>query len=504
MIKKKTSNFDTFILVLSTLGILIVINFFANNIFFRLDLTENKDYSISEVSINTAANLDDIVNIKVYFSENLPSQYISLKQDVQDILNDYANYSKNKIIVKIINPDVKEETRKELYLLGIPELQFNILEKDKYEVTSGFLGIAIQYGNNTEVIPVIENTLNLEYNLTLAIKKVTSKKLPTIGIYNEISDYSRIINEKLGEYYQVIDVNLIDEEDTKDKLTRIDTLISIRNTTNMPDESLMAIDEFIMNGGALLALSEGVNITDNLSGSSNLNNFHKLIEEYGIRINNNLVLDNQSGFTSFSQGFVSFMLNYPLWPKINKDGFDQDHAAVSKLESLVLPWVSSLELTNTNTNNEVTVSALLKTTKNSWTQNEHFDLNPRSPAISTPTEEVKQHTLGYSITGPIRSAYEDKIALNGKLLVIGDSDFLSDKYLRQNPENILFFQNIVDYLSIDEDLINIRSKGVTSRPIKDISDKTKATIRYVNIFGITFAVICFGMLRYYFRRKRHF
>jgi len=197
------------------------------------------------------------------------------------------------------------------------------------------------------------------------------------------------------------------------------------------------------------------------------------------------------------------MLNYPLWPKITKDGFNQDHTAVAKLESLVLPWASSLNIIEQNIDSETIISPLLKTTKNAWLQEENFDLNPRSSSLSIPSNKPNQYILAYSLSGKIKSAYSDNTTSKAKIIVIGDADFISDKYLRQNPENLLFFQNIVDYLSIDEDLIKIRSKGVTSRPIKEINDNKRHFIRYVNIFGTTFAVICFGMLRYYSRRKKY-
>jgi hypothetical protein len=55
---------------------------------------------------------------------------------------------------------------------------------------------------------------------------------------------------------------------------------------------------------------------------------------------------------------------------------------------------------------------------------------------------------------------------------------------------------------LGDDLIAIRSKGVTERPLKEITEPAKATIRYANIFGLTAAVILFGMARYFLRRRK--
>ena len=79
-IKKFTKTTNSSLLIIIVIGILAVINFFSYQIFYRFDLTQGKDYSISKASKNTVASLDDIVNIKIYFSDNLPAQYINLKQ----------------------------------------------------------------------------------------------------------------------------------------------------------------------------------------------------------------------------------------------------------------------------------------------------------------------------------------------------------------------------------------------------------------------------------------
>ena len=92
-------------LIIIVIGILAVVNFFSYNIFYRLDLTQNKDYSISKASKKTVADLKDIVNIKAYFSANLPTQYINLRQEVGDILEEYANYSGGKVKVEFIDPE---------------------------------------------------------------------------------------------------------------------------------------------------------------------------------------------------------------------------------------------------------------------------------------------------------------------------------------------------------------------------------------------------------------
>lgn len=502
--KKSINKANLGISVIIIIGILAVVNFFSYQIFYRWDLTQNKDYSISDVSKRTVKNLDDIVNIRVYFSKNLPSQYISLPQEVGDILDEYVAYSDHKIKVEFIDPIKDEDAAMKLMMIGIPELQFNVFERDKMQLVRGYLGMAIQYGDKTEVIPVVENTQNLEYQVTLSIKKVTSEEMATIGFVtsNATADLENEMSaayKALQELYQVRQVDLLTAEEVP---ADINTLIIAGPKEQFSEDQLKAVDAFLMRGGSLLVLVDGVKVEEGLIASSNNVGLDVLLENYGIKLNHDLVLDVSNSIASFTQGFFTFSANYPFWPKIVKNGFDQENAAVANLESLVLPWSSSLKVLADKITETNQVSYLARTTNSAWNQVENFNLNPQQNfALSGGSN---QYTLAAAIFGKFNSAFGANSVDTGRLIVVGDSDFVKDGFARNNHNNLIFFQNLVDSLSLDEDLINIRSKGVTDRPIKELSDKEKTAIRYLNIFGLTAVVVAFGMLRYYMRRKSRF
>ncbi len=502
--KKIKQKADLGITAIIIIGIIAVINFFSYQIFYHWDLTQNKDYSISKASKQIAGKLDDMVNIKVYFSKNLPSQYISLRQEAGDILDEYAAYSNGKIRVEFIDPGDNEEIKSELYMLGIPELQFNVLEKDKYQVVKGYLGIAAQYGDKTEAIPVVESTDNFEYQATLAIKKVTSGKMAAVGFItgngaagpdSEIS----AAYQKSQELYQHRQIDLAKEKEIPDD---IDTLIIAGPKEKFSDEQLKAIDAFLMKGRSILILADGVKVEEGLIASVNDTGLNDLLEKYGIKINSDLALDVSSGIVSFTQGYITFSVNYPFWPKVSRQGFDQENAAVAKLESLVLPWASTMEVATDKIDKINRISYLARTTDKAWRQKDNFNLNPQQNFSPSGGQGI--FNLAVAISGKFASAYNNGETDNGRLIVVGDSDFIKDGFLRGAPDNLIFFQNIVDSLSLDEDLINIRSKGISDRPLGELSDGAKAAIRYLNIFGLTIIAVIFGMARYYIRRRSRF
>ena len=490
--------------ILIVIGIVIVINFLSYQIFFRLDLTQNKDYSISEASKRIAREIDDVVNVKVYFSSNrkLPSQLITLRQEVADILDEYHSYSFGQIRTQFIDPDTFENPERELAMMGIPAVQFNVIEKDKQQLVKGFLGIVVQYGDSKEVLQVVQDTSNLEYELTMAIKKVTTDEMPVLGIVSSHgslstdSDMSYVYKE-LQKIYSIRSIDLSTEEAKIPD--NIHTLIIAGPKEQFNEEQIKKIDQFLVKGGSLLVMLDGVAVADGLIASANETDLDQMLARYGVTINKDLVLDVSSGMASFSAGFFSFSSNYPLWPKIIPENFDQENASVAKLESLLLPWSSSISVDEGKVDAESKISYLVKSTQRAWTMKDTYNLDPQQGFAPG---SQSQENLAVSVFGKFKSDQGE--TSEGRLIVVGDSDFVRDRFIQESPSNLIFFQNIVDSLSLDEDLINIRSKGITDLPIEDLSEGNKAFIRYANIFGVTILVIGFGMLRYYLRRKSKF
>jgi len=496
---KKTNLGLTIIIVI---GILIVVNFFSYNIFYRFDLTQNKDYSLSKASKSAAADLKDIVSVKAYFSADLPSQFLNLRQEVGDILDEYASYSGGKIKVEFIDPKDDQATAQELYSAGIPQLQFNALEKDKYQVINGYLGMLIKYGEKSQAIPVIENTKDLEYQITSAIKKLTNSDIASIGFWqgNGAADATQEVGaayKKLGEIYNVSLVNYATDKKIADDL---DTLIIIGPKEKFNDDELKAIDAFLMGGGSLVILADGVNVEQGLLANKNDIGLNKILESYGVKLNQNLALDVNNGLASFSQGFVTFSTNYPYWPKVIKSGFDQNNPAVGRLESLILPWVSTIDV-KLDKVKDMAVSYLALTSDRAMAVSDNFKLQPQAQISG----EVRgKFNLAVGLTGKFSSPFNKTNSKPGHLILVGDSDFIRDNFLQNYPDNLVFFQNVIDSLSLGGDLISIRSKGVTERPVKEISESVKTTVRYANIFGLTVVVVLFGVIRYFLRRKTRF
>ncbi|HTX86611.1 MAG TPA: GldG family protein [Candidatus Nanoarchaeia archaeon] len=499
---------DNFITIIIIIGLLLAVNFIFSQIHFRWDLTANGDYSLAAASKKTAAALPDVVNIKTYFSKNLPAQYLDLQQQVGDLLDEYASYSNGKIKVRQIDPATLKDAQNELAAKGIPTLQFNVLRNDSYQVVNGYLGIALQYGDKSEVIPVVSDTSNLEYQVTSDLKKLTGKNLPVIGLVTsnktvpatgDPNSGDTLMTQsyaKLTDLYQVKNIDL-----SKDALTDdITALLIVGPKDKFTDDELKKIDAFVMKGKSLILLVDGVNVAKGLSAAKNDLGLDKLLGAYGLKVNTDLITDTSNGRASFSSNngsyTMSYMINYPLWPKILPNNMDKTNVIVANLQSLIFPWASSIAVTPKDGENVV---YLAKSSGDAREETDNFALDPQ--AAGNVGGQVRQYNFAVYVSGKLMSAFGTGSTDKARIAVVGDSDFATDNFTGQGSDNLLFFQNLVDGLSLDSDLINIRAKTATERPITLPSTAAKETMRYLNIFGVTAAVLIFGVLRYFWRRR---
>lgn len=489
--RKFKNNSDLIFNVCLVLVIFIFLNFFSYNFFVRYDLTGARLYSISPATKQILKDLPDPVNVKVYFSDNLPSQFLPVRQALTDVLDEYRGYAKN-FQVQYIDPKDGVEAE----AAGIPKLQFNDIRQDKLEVVNGYMGLVIGYRNKQEVIPVAQNVANFEYELTSRLKKLIGD-LPTVGFVSDqnASDFSNdfsLARQEISKLYKVETVSLSNIPEA------VETLVIVGSSGNFNDSELQALDDFLMRGGAVIALVDGMTVGPDLRSADNQGNILAWLNLYGIKVNNDLVADASAGLASFNQGVVTFSLAYPYWPLILNKNFAADNPLVAGLDGVVLPWASSLDVARERMAEEAQVDVLAKSSQQAWRLSGSFDLSPNQPFA--PNQPAGQYDLAILLSGTIKSPYDGRSTDQGRLFVVGDSDFVQDNFWRGNPANLVFLHNLIDGASLGADLIHIRAKQIDNRSL-DTAGVNTDVWRYLNIFGLTFVTVVCGLVRYYFRKK---
>lgn len=530
---KNTSN--NAIVIILIIGIVAILNFISLNHFLRLDLTEENRYTLSDATKNTMRELDDVVVVKAFFSKKLPPDLVNLTREINDVLDEFSAYSNNNLQVRFLDPADNPKIADEARSLGVPELDMNIVEKDKVQLQKGYLGIAISYGDKTEVLPVVQSTRNLEYDLVSAVKKVTASRIKIVGFLTGHGEHEimemRMSGEKTADYTifkKALDKNYeITTVPAGQEIKEIDTLVVAGPKEPLSDRDIYEIDQFIINGGNVIFLIDAVSVLPGLQASSLDVNLDGFLSHLGVDVSPNLLIDTIHETAAFSSGFVQFFVPYPLWPKLVSDNFQAQNPILAKIDSIVMPWSSPLEQTS---GSGLNVEILASSSNEAWVQTA-FDLNPEQSF--TPQGETKSYPMVALISGKLKSYFADEeipaaealepsdigitpeeeepieenrktikeSVYESRIAVIGDSDFVADGFISRFPDNLNFILNTVDYLTLDSDLIGIRAKKVISRPLTEVSEAQKSLIKVVGIWLVPVIVGGYGILRNIRRRK---
>ena len=495
--KGKNIRAKNWFFVIYILAAFLLINIISTNWHARLDLTENKRYTLSSSTKEILKNLDDIVIVKVFFSENLPPYLLPIKEQLKDLLEEYKSYAHGKIQVEFFDPTKDKKLEQQAFRLGIPAIQVNVYEKDEIKAVRGYLGVAIFYEDKVEKIPVVKEASNLEYLLTSKILKLTAGKQRVVGIIlgkgeSKLEDF-KVLKDTLSNEMTVRVIDSIIPPSTN--------CLMVIGLDSLRESQKKAIDDYIMRGGKAIFLIDGVSIGKSLWGTPLNQNILQWTKNYRFVVNNDLILDVSNVEAPFSSGYVSFILPYPYWIKILPKGLNKKNPITRDLESLVLPWSSSVNLIQDSITTDITHEILVASSPYSWQEKDFFALSP--DFIKKPKSAItKPYPLAVLLRGKVRSAFDDKkLSSETMILVVGNSRFLENPFIRRYPVNLVFLMNAVDVLSFGDALVSIRSKGAISRPIKPLTPTQKALFKYINLFLMPILVVVLGIAIFFVRKN---
>lgn len=495
MITKKLQKISNTKIWATTINIILVIiglNILVKFLPLQFDLTANKIHTLSRESKQIVKAGDDIITIKAFISDNLPGQLITIRESLKSILDQYDQIGGGNLKIIWLDPTKNDEAESEAQSLGIQPIQFSSVEKDQFQVTQAYFGLAIFYAGEKEVIPALQEINSLEYQLTSTIKKLHQDQLPKLGFsigFGERPDLTQI-KQALQMNYQLVDIDLNNEQAD---LEPLDGLIIAGPEQKIESESKQKIDRLIAEGKGVIFLIDRIRIDQTMQPQLVDPDLSDLLAHYGFTLSNQLVLDQSAALANFQIDQRPLVVPYPLWIKTQPENRAVDLPPTSGLNSVVFPWISPLEL-------DKDAVALWRSSSESAVLDQIENISPLQQWQFN--DNKKQSVLAGIQTNELSGFYTpDQPKNRTKLAVIGDSDFVADNFVQNYPANRQFFLNLVDYLVSDQDLINIRSKQSFSRPLKEIPDHQKQIIRWVGIgFGPVFSLLI-SLLIYYQRKK---
>ena len=490
MLAKNKQSFITYTVIV-LIG-LTLLNLISRNKFHRIDLTENKIFSLSESSKNIVSDIDDLLTMKVYFSDNLPNELGNTRRYLQDILEEYSAVSDGNIRFVFHDPESNENLEEQARKDGIQPVQMQVVENDKLEIKRVYMGMVLLYEDKKETLPVIQTTTGLEYELTTKIKNLVATEKLSIGMVSLGS--SEIVNDnlklQLGRHYTIKDV------DMSRPIPEDISALLVNGTVDSVDENVMTqFDLFLSTGKGIFVAQNGVSTDIQTQQASIIeSNIFTFLQKYGLKVEMNLAMDKRAGRVSVQQQMGMFRMNvpmeYPFIPIIQN--FNKNESVVSGLEALQVVFPSEITIDTSFSDWVAGVNELFTTSNRSGIMEAPFQIHP-DPKVNPQIQMLNQNEIIVAATS--------KLTSGGELMLIADSKFLTDEGGGGSGENGIFILNAVDYLAGDQGLIALRSREITNRPLEELDDDTRIRWKWINILLPSLLVIGVGLL--HMRREKN-
>lgn len=524
--------------------------------FLRVDLTQDKRYTLSENSKQVLKQINDVIYYEIYLAGDLPSGFQLLQKAIKETLDELNIYAKVKI--KYVfkdpfdesNPKKREALWMELAQNGLQPTNIFLTEKGKQIEKLVFPGALVHYKNKTLPLIFLKNnptqqageSLNqsiesLEFECVSAIQKLISTNKPKLGYiigHNEpvgavITDFIDI----LKEFYKVEFVNAASMTWEK----KYDVLMIAKPQKPFTETEKLWIDQHIMSGKNLLVLLDKVEVNpgkigskDDVSFAYDLN-LDDLLFKYGVRINNELVKDLQSGALPMVVGYIGNQPQTRLMPWLYypiASNFSS-HAVAKNNGPIMFKYLSPIDTVKAV---GISKTPLLYSSAYSKVQSVPFSISleeARTPP--NPKDYFNKPLMGaVLLEGRFKSLYHNRLPQQladsilfkatgsaAKIIVVGDGDIALNevgadttqifplgynRYMAKKFANKDFLQNCIAYLSPSQALLNTRLKEFTYRPLdKNKIDNERTYWQVLNVVVPLLILAMVGVARYYYRSK---
>ncbi len=491
-------------LQLGTLGLIVVsllIGWSGNSIGGRLDLTEDKLFTLSPATQDILDGLNDILTIEFFESREPPVQVAIAARDVGDFLEDFAAGSDGRVKLVRRFPADDEGAARRAQLAGVPPVQFNVQSQGELQIKSGYLGMAMTYIDTRQVIPYITGFDGFEYRLASLANRMLQEDKKTVAFLTGNGEKSpsagyRTFGGLLLDSYNVVELDTT--EDPNIDLSGVDVLIIAGPTRSVPEETSEAIRRYLDGGGKAMLLIDAVSVDQSrMAASRNRNSFEHLPREFGVNVEDDLIFDLQSNETiSFNTQLGSVFLPYPFWlraPVIDKK-------VSGNVESALLPWASSVSIAE-SARDMIEIVPIIESTEFSARASQdiqYADVRPDARIFS----QIEPHNLVQNLMAVAVSQREPPAAQDAyRLVVVGDSDWITDGIIARSQENVALALNLVDWLAQEDTLAAVRSKVVSSRDLLFGSTTHENLARWGNIAGVPLVIVAIGLFRSVRRRR---
>ncbi|MBP3253198.1 MAG: gliding motility-associated ABC transporter substrate-binding protein GldG [Bacteroidales bacterium] len=566
------------------LALLILLNVVGNYVFFKADLTQEKRYSLSKSTKQFlkgtktgVRKIGDAVTVRCYLDGDIPASYKELRNSLKDLLNEFRSYNSD-IEYEFVDPNnfktnkEKAEFYEKLFSKGFSPLLIKTMNKGKQEQQYIFPYIEISYAGRSSVKSLISTKTgfsddeiikssiqNLEYTLYSSIRSLVQGMKPSIAfLYGQgepDAAYFLDIIQSLNDEYSVDSITINGQinalvrrtydsvDNTKIKFRKnYECLIVAQPVQPFTPKDLYIIDQYIMHGGKVLWLLDPLTANmDSLQSQSktmavsNLTGAEECLFAYGIKLNNDLVMDLQCvkvPIVTGQYGNGQPQMTYYPWNFFPSVSPNAKSIITDKINPVKLEFVSTID--NVESNSDVTVTPLLESSVNTRLLNAPVEVSLQMLKQKQEPKLFNQgsKTMAVLAEGKFASAFRNRLPLemtenpvianknesdSTAMIVVADGDIIKngfkngqvvplgwDIYTNQMFGNKEFLINCINYLCGDKDLIPLRSREVIVRKLDMAkAERTKLQWQLFNIITPMVIIALLGTVLIVIRKKSY-
>lgn len=525
---------------------------------FRIDLTQEKRYTLSDASVKILESVKKPMDVVVYLEGDFPASFKQLQGETRFMLEEFRRINP-KINFKFIDPIKTKMPQDTLVAMGMQPSVLPDVKDGKVSQIILFPYAVIKYNPEGISVPLIvqqqgadsseqltKSVENLEYNLVSSIKSLTSTEKKNVGVLinqdelrpDEFHSFMTMANENYNTF-PIIPKNQKElTQDDVPNLKRTSALVIAKPRKAFTDGEKVILDQYIMNGGKTLWMVDAVNAEmDTLTRSKKIMaypvdiNMNDFFFNYGIRITPALVKDvKKFALLRLVTGEVSGNPQYMSlpWPYFPLGIAENNNVITKNINPVKFEFPTSIDTLGrpgirTNILYESSEKTLLKQVPN------YVDLKEIASVDSLGQNEKpsKPKIFAVSLEGKFSSAYADRSERSSipgfkakspenKMIIIADGDVGRngmykgqslplgvDMLTNQQYGNEQFLRNCLDYLLDDSNLMSLRNRNIEARLLdRQRIEEERQKWQWINLLLPLAFISALGALFFWLRKRK--
>ena len=548
--------------------VMVMVSLLSGAKFFRIDLTTEKKYTLSQSTRELMENLDGQVLVRIYLEGEMPSEFVNFRNHIEDLMDDCKAWAGEKLHYEFVNlydePD--EEIRGriigQLYDQGLRVTSIQVSDREGGKTARMiFPGAMVSYGKYTMPVNLLKNNPSLSHELNLnnsiqsleyefmrAIHSLTLDEVPRIafieghGELDSLQTFS--LMDELKNFFQV-DRGTINGN--PEILKPYKALIVARPTRMFSEADKFALDQYIMGGGKVLFFLDPVNpFADSLTGGTtvalaNPVGLEDLLFKYGIRMNYNIVADLQCSAVPVNTASSGEQARFNLMPWVYHPLLtgNPTHPVSKGLNYVKGEFASSMDTVSVG-NRGISATVLLSTSASSRSREVPLYISMEEVTVQPDPAAYKDSGLPVAVLleGVFTSLYKNYPVPSGvnprpaevvsessptSILVVSDGDIVAnavsfeqgyfrpeklgyDRYTKQTFGNLEFVMNAINQMTDETGIMELRSKDFKLRLLnREIStQKDRLTVWKLINTVLPLLLVVLMGIVLHFSRKRRY